>query len=136
MAFITVHWRPQPRQLRIFALTMLVGLGAVGSLFYFWLGATGFATVLWSFGALSFLTGITGTRIGLPCYWLWTGFAFVISQTLGYGLLIIIFYLVVTPIGLLARLTGRDRLGLRQNNHNSYWQPIGKRNDRHWEQQF
>lgn len=136
MAFITVHWRPKPRQLRIFGITMLIGLGAIGSLFHFWLGFTGFATFLWTFGALSFLTGITGTVVALPFYWLWTGFAFVISQTLGYGLLVLIFYLVVTPIGLLSRIMRRDRLALKDNGGGSYWQPIRKSRDHHWERQF
>lgn len=136
MAFISVHWRPTPRQLRIFGITMPIGLGIIGSVFHFWLGATGFATFLWTFGALSFITGITGTVVALPFYWLWIGFAFVISQTLGYGLLILIFYLVVTPIGLLSRIVGRDRLALKNSGSPTYWQPIRKSRDDHWERQF
>ena len=33
----------------------------------------------------------------------------------------IIFYLVVTPIGLLMRILGKDLLNLKYNKNNSYW---------------
>ena len=33
----------------------------------------------------------------------------------------IIFFLVVTPIGLIMRLLGKDVLSLKYNNHKSYW---------------
>ncbi len=132
MAFISVHWKPTPRQLRLFGITMLVGLGAIGAVFHFWLGLTPFALFLWGFGGLSFITGITGTRIALPFYWLWMGFAFTISQTLGYGLLVLIFYLVVTPIGLLAKIFKRDRLAVRQTTTNTYWKAVRPPPAKHW----
>ena len=33
----------------------------------------------------------------------------------------IIFFLVVTPIGLLMRILGKDLLNLKYNNNKSYW---------------
>ena len=33
----------------------------------------------------------------------------------------IIFFLVVTPIGLLMRLLGKDLINLKYNNNKSYW---------------
>ena len=33
----------------------------------------------------------------------------------------IIFFLVVTPIGLIMRLIGKDVLNLKYNNNKSYW---------------
>ena len=33
----------------------------------------------------------------------------------------IIFFLVVTPIGLIMRLLGKDVLNLKYNNNKSYW---------------
>ena len=33
----------------------------------------------------------------------------------------IIFFLVVTPIGILMRLINKDLLNLKYNNENSYW---------------
>jgi len=33
----------------------------------------------------------------------------------------VIFFLVVTPIGLLMRLLGKDLINLKYNNNKSYW---------------
>jgi len=33
----------------------------------------------------------------------------------------IVFFLVVTPTGLIMRLLGKDLLNLKKNNKNSYW---------------
>lgn len=123
MAFAKIKWKPTPRELRLFALVLPCAFGFVGALFYFGFGKTGFATFLWSLGAITFLTAITGTRLGLPCYYLWMGFVFGVSQFLGYSVLALIYYLVVTPLGLLAKLLGRDRLQRRrQPGAHSYWQ--------------
>lgn len=122
MAFVKIKWKPTPRDLRIFGLVLPGSLALVGSLFFFVLGKQGFACVLWGFGALTFVTAITGTRLGWPCYYLWMGFVYTISQVMGYSILTLIYYLVVTPIGLLGRLLGRDRLlRRRQNDVTSYW---------------
>ena len=50
--------------------------------------------------------------------------AFFITQTVGYAVLVIIFLLILTPLGLVLRLTGKDLLGLkRQRSAESYWHP-------------
>lgn len=122
MAFAKIKWKPTPHDLRMFGLILPCAFGLVGSLFYFLLGKQEFAIFLWSFGSLTFLTAITGTRLGLPCYYLWMGFVYVMSQIMGYTVLTLIYFLVVTPIGLLGRLMGRDRLLRRhQAGATSYW---------------
>ena len=50
--------------------------------------------------------------------------AFSITQIVGYALLLIIFLLILTPLGIVLRLTGKDLLGLkRQRSAESYWHP-------------
>ncbi len=128
MAFAKINWKPNARELRLFALVFLVATGLVGSLFYFILGKSGFAFILWGFGSISFLTAITGTKIGLPCYLTWMSFVFVMSSAIGYGALILIYFLVVTPLGITAWLSGRDKLKLRKPNAPlSYWETVTNR---------
>jgi hypothetical protein len=122
MAFAKIKWKPTPRELRLFALVLPCAFGLVGTLFYFVFDKTTFALFLWSFGVVTFLTAITGTRLGLPCYYLWMGFVYGVSQVLGYTVLGLIYFLVVTPLGFLAKAVGRDRLLRRQVKTNSYWQ--------------
>ena len=112
--------------MRHWALMLGPALGLVGSLFYFvdwgmFAGGQGFAKFLWGFGALAFVTGFTGAKIGLPAYWLWMGFVYVVSSVLTYSALTLVYFAVVTPLALLSRLLGRDRLQLRAHGRSTYW---------------
>jgi len=137
----TINWSPSPREMRHWALILGPALGLVGSLFYFFdwgifSGGQGFAKFLWSFGALAFVTGITGTKLGLPAYRLWMGFVYVISAVLTYSALTLVYFAVVTPLALLARLLGRDRLQLRTRGQASYWHALDPTSAHHPERQF
>ncbi len=138
---MTINWSPSPREMRQWALVMVPALGVVGALFYFvdwglFAGGRGFATFLWSFGALAFATGITGTKLGLPAYWSWMGFVFVVSWLITHVSLALVYFLVVTPLGLLARLIGRDKLELRARNKDTYWHSLRDLPARNPERQF
>lgn len=57
-------------------------------------------------------------------YVAWMSLAFVLGFIVAHVILTLFFYLVVTPIGLAARLAGKDFLGLkRDRNAPSYWLP-------------
>ena len=120
---------------------MAPALGLVGALFYFvdwgiFSGGQGFAKFLWSFGALAFATGITGTKLGLPAYWAWMGFVFIVSWAITHVSLGLVYFLVVTPLGLVGRLIGRDRLQLRARNKDTYWNSLRDLPARNPERQF
>jgi len=136
-----INWHPSPREMRTWAALLTLALGVVGSLFYFvdwgiFSGGRGFANFLWSFGAFAFLTGITGTKLGLPAYWLWMGFVWTVSWIITHVALAAVFFLVVTPLSLIARLIGRDRLQLRRKSTGSYWQSLGSAQRHNSERQF
>jgi hypothetical protein len=116
-----IDWNPTPRALRIWGSVMLVATGLAGCVLEFLLGYSISARVVWGIGALAFATGITGTRVALPIYRAWMGFVWVVSWVLGTVALAAVFFLVVTPIGLGARLAGRDRLKLRRPAVGSLW---------------
>ena len=115
--------------------------GGVGALFYFldwgiFAGGRGFARFLWAFGAVALFTGVTGTKLGLPAYWVWMGFVCVVSSVIGFTALAAVFFLVLTPLALGARIFGRDRLQLRSRSAATYWhklEPVPRRN---FERQF
>ena len=137
MSFIKINWRPSSRELRIFGCTVFIGMGLAGSLFFFVFSKIGFAYFLWACGTTFFLFCITGKSIALPFYWLWMGFIYTLTQFMGYVSLIMIYYLILTPIGLFSRLTGRDRLKLKRKDTQTYWQNIiEKEGDEKYERQF
>ena len=52
---------------------------------------------------------------------LWYKFGLFLGKIVSPLVMGIIFFLVVTPIGLIMRLFGKDVLNLRYNKNNSYW---------------
>lgn len=127
---ITIDWHPTPAHLRRWAVTVAAGLGISGSLFQFvdwgvFRSGHGLAPWLWGFGLFALLTAGTGTRLGLPAYWAWMGFVWTVGTVIGTAALAAVFFLVVTPLGIAARLAGRDRLALRRPAPGaSLWQPL------------
>jgi polyferredoxin len=119
-----IDWNPSARSFRRWALAMLAGTALAGCLFEFLLEDSLAAHVVWGLGAVAFATGITGTKAAWPFYVAWMGFVWVVSWVLGTIALAFVFFLVVTPIGIVTRLVGRDRLKLRRPGPHSLWEKI------------
>ena len=72
--------------------------------------------------SLIFLSlGIINSNILLPLNKLWFKFGIFLGKIISPVNMGIIFFLVVTPIGLIMRLIGKDVLNLRYNDYKSYW---------------
>ena len=56
-----------------------------------------------------------------PIYILWMTFAVMLGWVMTRVILSIVFYFIMTPIGLLTRLLGEDFLALKKLNSESYW---------------
>ena len=124
MSIVDINWRPGPRGLRRFGLTVLIGFALLGLLFQFWFEKQTVAIVMWSAGGVLGLPALTGTVVGLPGYWFWMGIAFVLGNIVSRVLLGLIYYLLFTPLGLLRRLFGADKLAARRRGAGSYWVDI------------
>ena len=57
----------------------------------------------------------------------WMRFAEALSYVSTRVILAIVFFVVITPIGVVRRLTGWDPLGRRRASANSYWVPYPER---------
>jgi len=67
------------------------------------------------------LLGIFNSRILTPVNKLWFKFGLLLGKFVSPVIMIIIFFTVVTPIGLFMRLIRKDLLSLKYNNNKSYW---------------
>ena len=78
---------------------------------------------LWSLTvSVVFLTlGIFNSKILNPLNKLWFKIGIFLGKIVSPLIMGIIFFLVVTPIGLLMRLFRKDLLNLKFNNNKSYW---------------
>ena len=56
-----------------------------------------------------------------PIYYVWMIFAAILGWVMTRVILSIVFYLIMTPIGLITRIIGEDFLSLKNISSNSYW---------------
>ena len=73
-------------------------------------------------GIILFVTGIVIPFTLKPIYWVWMVFSTILGWFMTRVILSLLFYVVFTPIGLIARLFGKQFLDLKQNHsQQSYW---------------
>ena len=67
------------------------------------------------------ILGILNSKILTPLNIIWFKFGILLGKIISPLIMGVIFFLVVTPIGLLMRILGKDLLNLKTNKNNSYW---------------
>ena len=65
--------------------------------------------------------GLLNSKILTPLNKIWFKFGIFLSKIISPLIMGIIFFLVVTPIGLIMRIFGKDILNLKYNKNQSYW---------------
>ncbi len=122
MAVIDFNRNPSSRELKVFGLIVLLFFGLVGGLVWWrweWLKVS---IGIWSVGGLvtALFFAVRGLR--LPLYLVWMNAVYPIGWLVSHLLLGIVYYLVMTPIGLIMRLLGRDPLERKiDRSAESYW---------------
>jgi len=72
--------------------------------------------------SLIFLTlGIINSSILSPLNKIWFKFGILLGKIISPLVMGIIFFIVVTPIGILMKILKKDLLNLKYNNNKSYW---------------
>ena len=67
------------------------------------------------------ILGLINSRILTPLNKLWFKFGILLGKIVSPIIMGIIFFLVVTPIGFIMRILGKDVLNLKFNANKSYW---------------
>ena len=78
---------------------------------------------IWS-ATISFVflvLGLLNSSILTPLNKIWFKFGIVLGKIISPLIMGIIFFLVVTPIGIMMRIFGKDVLNLKYNKNQSYW---------------
>ena len=65
--------------------------------------------------------GLLNSKILTPLNNLWFKFGLFLGKIISPAIMGIIFFLVVTPIGFIMRVLGKDLLNLKYNKDKSYW---------------
>ena len=67
------------------------------------------------------ILGIFNSKILTPLNKLWFKFGIFLGKIISPLIMGVIFFLLVTPIGFIMRLLGKDILNLKYQNNKSYW---------------
>ena len=74
-----------------------------------------------SIGSILIGLGIITPLILKPIYKIWMIFAVIIGWVMTRVILSVLFYLIISTIGIFTRLIGKDFLNLKSKNNESYW---------------
>ncbi len=93
------------------------------SIISFWPMLNGSEIRIWSLiiAVIFFILGLINSKILTPLNRLWFKFGLMLGKIVSPIVLGIVFFLVVTPTGIIMRLIGKDLLNLKKKNYESYW---------------
>ena len=112
--------KSEKSDLRKFGITIGVILLIIAG-FLFWKEKESFQILL-TFGVTFCILGIAIPFILKPIYWVWMIFATILGWIMTRVILSLLFYIIVTPIGLIPRFFGKQFLELRwDKSKESYW---------------
>jgi len=121
---IDLNLNPTKKELRTFGLCALAFLALVGWIVFRRSGSMPIAASFWALGVLLALLGFVVPRALRPVWIVLMVVNYPIGWVLTHAVMAIIFYLVVTPVGVIMRLTGRDPMERAfDRSAKTYWKP-------------
>lgn len=125
MSLIEVNWKPSQKELRQFALI------------WFPLACLALGFMIWRFTHSvnwAAIPVVLGLVLAPFAYWIpafsqalfsgWMAAAYPIGWTISHLIMAAIYFLLITPMGLVMRLCGRDSMGHRfDESRDTYWVP-------------
>jgi len=123
MSLVEINWNPNRKELRNFAITALIASALIALLLYIVKGLEiNWVLIILALGLAVFLSGMISARLTRLIYLGLVLAVMPIGLLVSFVLLAAFFFLLLTPIGLLFRLLGRDPLRRRfDSNANTYW---------------
>ena len=122
MALTELNLNPSKKDLKWFGLMMGLFFGVLGGLCWWKFSAPNAARTLWVIGTVSTAIYYAVPRIRWWVFAGWMVAAYPIGWVLSHVLLAGVYYLVVTPIGLIMRAVGRDPLQRKfDRDAKTYW---------------
>ncbi len=93
--------------------------------------------VLWAAGVMLLLAGLLNPTSLEKVYAAWMGIAFALGWVVSRSILILLFYFIITPIGMVARLFGKKFIDTTFSHASeSYWISRGNSKKINYEKMF
>jgi len=128
--------KTKEKNLRDFGITIGIILLSV-SVFLFFKESNFYNLIFYLAGSFLGL-GLILPVVLKPIYFIWMIFSLLIGWFMTRLILSLLFYLVITPIGVILRLTGKDFLKIKKLKQTSYWNYRESQieNNQNYEKQF
>jgi hypothetical protein len=122
MALIDINKNPTSRELKIFGVLFAMVFALLGAVFWWHAGWQTAALVVWKSAGFILIAYMLAPQVRRPIYLIWSYALYPIGYVITMVLMAVVFYLVITPTGLLMRLFGRDPLSRKfRPEAKSYW---------------
>jgi hypothetical protein len=123
MQWSDIQFSPSDKTLRQFAGLFLVIFGGLAAYEVITAGPSRLAIAYGAAAALVGCAGLIRPSLIKPVFVGWSIVAFPIGFVVSTVILAILYFGLFTPLALAFRAAGRDVLGLRRRDTQSYWQP-------------
>jgi hypothetical protein len=121
---LDINWNPSDKQLRQFSLLLAVLLGGLAGWLTWKSHSAALVAGLGTVAAAAGLIGLLCPGLMRVVYVVWMAAAFPIGWLVSHLLLAAIYYLVITPIGVIMRVCGYDPMQRRFDRQaKTYWKP-------------
>ena len=130
MSLASINWRPDRKTLAEFSELGMFFLGMVAAPLAYFRGRPTLAAVFWVVAVVGRLLGALRPEWLKPAYLGLTLATWPIGWVVSHLTLALLYYGVVTPIGLVIRALGRDPLARRFDHAaTTYWEPYNPDRD-------
>ncbi len=124
-----INFNPDERMLRQFGLLCVLFFGLLCCMRVYQ-KADGITLLYGAIAAAAGVLALTRPTLLKPVFVGWTIAVFPIGFVMSYLILLCLYFLVFTPVGILLRLSGKDPLRLRSPQSQTCWLDRGKEADR------
>jgi hypothetical protein len=119
---VSMIFNPLSRKLQLLGLALPLAFGLTGGAVRLGLPAWNVASVVWALGAAGALAIWASQAFGRRLYFGWMYAAVPVGWTISHLVLGLVYYLVLTPVGLAMRLAGNDPMKRKLDpKAESYW---------------
>jgi hypothetical protein len=125
MSLIEINWSPNRKELRKFGIIFLIASTLIALSLYLLKGlGIQWMAVIFAVGFVVFLSSVLSLKVTRGIYLGLILLTLPIGLVVSFTLMAIFYFLLLTPIGLIFRLIGRDALGRKfDSTVDSYWVP-------------
>jgi hypothetical protein len=109
--------------LRQFAVASFMGSALIGFSIWRSTGSTRSFAIASAIGGVTCLVGMVAPAALRPLYIALVAITLPIGWLVSHALLMALYFVVITPIGWIFRLMGRDHLALERSGDATYWRP-------------